>query len=319
MLTDTDIQEGSTITPIEGLTGRRWRARLIEGDRIGSTGFYPAETLLRDGPKVFKKGIPIYLNHRPKGPNGETVTDGRVQDYVGELAEDAYYDNDGLYAEIEVFEDAAPMIKARANHIGMSIRARGRSELQTINGKQVPVFKELVMARSVDFVSRAGAGGKLVELLESATDDSASAELNEGRENMTEEVLEALRVQDEKFTTALGNLAEAVEALKPVVSAPDAGQTDAEESAGTDFDRTLEIAEALSKSTLDADGRARVIELHRANGKNITDLIEAEEAYVKKAHGSTADADGFVETDAEESAKNDAPVKVPSFWNKGNK
>lgn len=304
MLTDTEILEAASLgAALEGadLKGLRYKVRLIEGDRLGSTGYYPAETLLRDGPKIFKKGTPMFLNHQK--PDDKALRPfGSIEEYAGELAEDAYYDGDGLYAEVEVFEHEAPRIKALKDRIGISIRAKGRSVLETINGVSVPVFKELTEARSADFVMKAGAGGKIVSILESATDSETASEAEEESKDNMDEVLEALKELksdvDKRFTAL-------EEAAKPAVE-------EAVEETAVDYDKVLEIAEAFVSSDLDAEGRARVLDLHRANKKPLAELIEAEEAYVKKNTKAAAEAEG-VEESAEE-VEESAAVKLPSAW-----
>jgi len=314
MLTDTDILEAST-GDVKELTGRRYKVRLIEGDRLGSTGYYPAETIRRDGPKVFLKGTPMYLDHiSPEDTKRGSF--GSIANYAGELAEDAYYvENDGLYADIEVFENHMPTIKALKDRIGISIRARGRTETQTINGKSVPVFKELLLARSADFVVKAGAGGKIVDVLESGTDTLNSenhSEAEEGIENM-DEVLKELKSMrtdlDARFTELAESLRAEIATIEPEV--------ESQESAVDVETRALEIAEAFVSSTLDADGRQRVLDLHRANKKPLAELIEAEEAYVKKNVVTNSAAEG-VEEEAAESAKA-TEIHVPSAWNKNKK
>lgn len=307
MLKKLEVTEAAQFSQLADpeLKGLRYKVRLIEGDRLGSTGYYPADTLLRDGPKIFKKGTPMYLDHQMPDEKQHRPF-GSIDTFAGELAEDAYYDGDGLYAEIEVFEHQAPKIKALKDRIGISIRATGMAVNETINGKLVPVFKELTEARSADFVVRPGAGGKIVSILESAEENSEEAsELEEGsRENM-DEVLEAIKGLESKFDARLTAVEESVKAIP----AAEIEQVDTEESEKTepDYDAALEIAEAFAASELDAEGRARVIDLHRATKKPIAELISAEESYVKSHVTETLG--GSEQIDAEESA-----VVLPKIW-----
>jgi len=249
----------------------------------------------------------MYIDHQM--PDEKTYRPhGSIHDYAAELAEDAYYENDGLYAEIEVFEHQISTIKALKDKIGISIRAQGRCTDEVMNGQTVPVFRELTKARSADFVVRAGAGGKIVQVLESATDeDSESAsEEQEGRENMSE-VTDAL---DAFKADVIKTIEESFKKL------PVAEIAVAEESAvEVDDDKVLEIAEALAASSLSPEGRKRVLDLHRANKKPLAELIEAEEAYVKVS--KSAEVEGVEDTEAQESAAaetKNAPVRVPSRW-----
>jgi hypothetical protein len=289
----TEIAEAATLG--EELSGSRYKVRLIEGNRLGSSGYYPAEMLLRDGPQIFKAGTPMFFNHQSVEEKA-AFPHGRLEAFAGELVTDAYYDNDGLYADIEVFEHQRPIIKSLKDKIGISIRAKAVTVPQNINGKMIPVVQELVEARSADFVMRAGAGGKIVSILESALEE----DIEEGKDSM-DEVLEAIKSLRGDLETRLTVLEEAAKPAETVIKKE------------VDYDQVLEIAEALSKSTLDDDGKARVLDLHRANSKPLAELIEAEEAYVKRtASASTTVVEGNVE-DVEESAKPNE-IKIPSAW-----
>jgi hypothetical protein len=309
MLNSLEVTE--SLGAVGELTGRRLKVRLIEGDKLGSSAYYPAEVIRRDGPKVFTKGTPMFIDHQT--PEEKSLRPfGSVGTFVGELAEDAYYENDGLYGDVEVFEDAAPMIKARANRIGISVRANVVAEEGVINGRKVPIAKQFTSARSVDFVMRPGAGGKIVSILESAVEDEETR-VEESGDTMDEKVLEAINGLKTAFESRFTAIEEQ---LKPAPIEEDAKSDDVNAKA-------LEIAEAFVNSTLDADGRARVLDLHKANGKPLADLIAAEEAYVK-AHAPVADDTKGVEesadgtTEVEESAKK---ITVPTIgaWGKKDK
>lgn len=311
MLNDRDILEAATFAPSGDLQGSRYKVRLIQGDVLGSSGYYPAEMLRRDGPSIFKKGTPMFIDHQTPQEKADRPF-GSVSTFVGELAEDAYYENDGLYSDIEVFEHHRPMIKGLKDRVGISIRAKGKVVMQAFNGKNIPVFRELTEARSADFVVRAGAGGKIVSILESAQDSEADSDNTESEESM-DEVLEALKGLETRIDTRLTQLEESAKA--PVVE-----EKPVEESETVvDYDKVLEIAEALGASKLSAEGRARVLDLHKANGKPLAELITAEEAYVKDNTPDDGEQSGEVEESAGDGDKGDAWT-LPSAWNKkGNK
>lgn len=146
--------------------GRRFRARLIAGDVQGSSGYYPA-AMLRENANVFRQGLPVYLDH-PGVTEGYERPERSVRDLAGRLATPATYQGDGLYADVEVYPHWAPVIEAMADDIGMSIRAAGTVEASTQRGIRGPIVTSLTEATSVDFVTAAGAGGRIVALLESA-------------------------------------------------------------------------------------------------------------------------------------------------------
>jgi len=310
MLKDLEISESFGSSSVAELTGRRYKVRLIEGNRLGTSGYYPADVLLRDGPKVFPKGTPMFINHQL--PEEKLLRPfGDIHNFAGELSEDAYYEDDGLYAEIEVFEDVAPMIKARKDRIGISIRAKAIAEDQMINGKLTPVVKQITEGRSADFVMRAGAGGKIVSILESAIEEESEKVLEESGDTMLDEatidaIVNGVAGKFEGRFTAIE------EALKPV----EEKQTEIDPGA-----KALEIAEAFVNSTLNVEGRKRVLALHKADpASELAKLIEAEEAYVKDNTKVAADAEGIEESaiEAEESATEKTRITVPSIsaWKK---
>lgn len=145
---------------------RRFRARIIQGDIQGSSGFYPAAMLRRDA-GVFREGLPVFLDH-PGATESYDRPERSVRDLAGKLATTATYEGDGLYADIEVYPHWVPVVEAMAGDIGMSIRASGTVEPSAQESIRGPIVTSLTEATSVDFVTAAGAGGKIVALLESA-------------------------------------------------------------------------------------------------------------------------------------------------------
>ena len=160
----------TTITEAVGLTtgtGRRYRARLIEGDRWGSSGWYGREMLERDGPNVSPAGTQVYLDH-PGATEQHDRPERSVRDLAGKIVTAPVYEADGLYADVEFYPHVAPIIEAMWEDVGMSIRAAGTAESGERDGRTGPIITSLTEGISVDVVTRAGAGGKLVALLESA-------------------------------------------------------------------------------------------------------------------------------------------------------
>jgi hypothetical protein len=150
----------------------------------GSSAFYPKEVLQRDGPKVFKAGTHVYLNH-PTAAEESARPEGDVKNLAGVLTTDAVYHEShpqgpGLYGRMKVFADHAQTVEEKAPHVGMSIRASGKAESGTRkNG--LPVLTELTSAESVDVVTRAGAGGMILN------EAARSANSNQEVESMTAE------------------------------------------------------------------------------------------------------------------------------------
>jgi len=149
----------------------------------GASAYYPQEVLERDGPKVFRAGTHVYLNHATQAEEAARP-EGDVRNLAGVLTSTAEYQEGapkgpGLYARMKVFADHAQMVEEKAPYVGMSIRASGIAESgKTRDGK--PVLKELTGAESVDVVTRAGAGGMIL------TEAAGAAKPNQGgAETMT--------------------------------------------------------------------------------------------------------------------------------------
>lgn len=138
----------------------------------GSSGYYSADVLERDGPRVFTSGLHMYLDH-PSESEAVDRPERSVRDLAGRLTTDARWDPDGpagpgLYAEAEVFGPFRDVLDQIAPHIGVSIRAAGMVSEGEAEGRAGRLVDSLVQAESVDWVTRAGAGGQVVMMLESA-------------------------------------------------------------------------------------------------------------------------------------------------------
>jgi len=158
-------EAAATIEPIVLREARSdYEIKLIAPGK-GSSAVYPAEVLKRDGPKVFRSGTHVYLNH-PTAAEEAARPEGDVANLAGVLTTDAAYHEShakgpGLYARMKVFADHAATVEEKAPHVGMSIRAAGVAEASSKSG-ELPVLKELTRAESVDVVTKAGAGGMIL-------------------------------------------------------------------------------------------------------------------------------------------------------------
>lgn len=169
--------EVTEAAPIVRVTpkGMRFRARLIEGERWGSSAFYPREVIERDGPSVFSVGTPVYFDH-PGRTERSDRPERSVRDLAGKIASIPVYEADnpegeGLYAEVQAYSWAGPIMAEMADDVGMSIRAEATASTGTRMGRRGPVVESLTKGISVDVVTKAGAGGKLLSLIESAHDN----------------------------------------------------------------------------------------------------------------------------------------------------
>lgn len=136
----------------------------------GSSGYYPAAVLERDGPTVFPRGTHMYLDH-PTIEEDLARPERSLKDLAAVLETDPVYradhpDGPGLYADARVFEPFRDLIGELAPYIGTSIRAQGKTAEGKAEGRTGPVVEQLIQGLSVDFVTAAGAGGKVLEIVE---------------------------------------------------------------------------------------------------------------------------------------------------------
>lgn len=153
--------------------------RLI-GPGWGSSGFYPVETLRRDGPQVFRAGTKMYWNHPTMNQESERP-EGDLRDLAAVLVSDAKWEESGaagpgLYADAKVFSGYAGALEELAPHIGVSIRASGRASTGEADGRKGMIINALTTGRSVDFVTEPGAGGRVVEMFEAARGSGGAGE-----------------------------------------------------------------------------------------------------------------------------------------------
>lgn len=175
----------------------------------GSSAYYSESVLKRDGPRVFHKGLKSYWNHPTLSERTERP-ERDLRDLAGELTSDAQYlengpEGAGLYADMKVFKQYAPTVKDLAPHIGVSIRANGKGKAGVMEGRRGPVLEAITSADSVDFVTAPGAGGKVVQLFESARPGSEEhQEEDEMDEAKVAEMIEAATkpLQESLTTTA---------------------------------------------------------------------------------------------------------------------
>ncbi len=164
--TSVKLTESAETTEVIKLQEARsdYEIKLIAPGK-GSSAFYPQEVLQRDGPKVFKAGTHVYLNH-PTAAEEAMRPEGDVANLAGVLTTSAVYHENhskgpGLYGRMKVFADHAQLVEEKAAHVGMSIRASGIAEAGRMKDG-VPILKELTGAESVDVVTNAGAGGMIL-------------------------------------------------------------------------------------------------------------------------------------------------------------
>lgn len=277
-------------------SGSKWRVKIIEAG-WGSSGYYGAEMLKNFGPKVFKAGTKVFMNH-PSLSESSDRPERDVHQLAGKLTSDSVFTENGLVADIEFYSHYAPIIKEMYEDVGLSIHALGEAKVGEAEGREGPIIESLVEdpLTSVDVVTVAGAGGKFLNLLESYTRKDAETT------PVTESVSEGngMSITKEEFDAAIADLKTAfVEAITPVVESVSILAEAANPAEVEEVEATEEVVEAVdpvemavkfNESGLPTKALARVVEALKseANTKSVDELIADEKAYVAEISESVA-------------------------------
>jgi hypothetical protein len=272
-----------------GVSGKRWKVKVIESG-WGSSGYYGASMLAEYGPRVFKAGTKVFMNH-PSASETSDRPERDVHQLAGKLVSDAVFQENGLYADIQFYSHYAPIISEMAEDVGLSIHALGNAVEGEAEGRQGPIIESLVEdpLTSVDVVTVAGAGGKFVALLESYKRLGEAAELvvetdteGNGMSISKEEFEAAIADLKETFVEALSPLRESVSVLVEAATPAETEATEevVEEEVADALD-PVEVAEKFNESGLPKIALSRVAEALKSetNAKSVDELIAEEKAY----------------------------------------
>lgn len=274
------ITEAAPVT--EAATARdggiRYRARLIEGDTQGSSGYYSREVLERDGPRTWAQGTQVFMDH-PGEHERHDRPERSVRDLAGRIDSTPAYEGDGLYADVYIYPWAAGIVREMADDIGMSIRASATVESSNDPAIRGPVITSLTEGVSVDLVTRAGAGGKLVSLIESARRDPNVVVITEATSRAPQSVPaipvgQSITTSPEEDPMAdieeglRAQLNEATGRVQTLITERDAARTDLSEAqeAVTEATTRAEAAEARVAAFERRDAITRVVESVEGHG-----------------------------------------------------
>lgn len=253
----------------------------------GSSGYYSESMLQEHGPRVFTKGRPMFANH----PTEAEFSNGRdITKIMAKIHENARWDDGVLKAKIKVGAPYREFVEEYMDTIGLSIFAEGDGETGEVDGRKGFIVESLNADdryASLDFVVAAGAGGKVEEkLLESfraasaeADSDAATAVIEDTKkEKQTMDELKALiealsSKMDAKFV-AIEAKVDSIVTLSEQASAAATDKVDA-------FQVADELSKAVAEAKLPEEGRARVLEAVRDNGKTVAEAVASEKAYIK--------------------------------------
>ena len=254
----------------------RYRIRIIAPGR-GSTGMYTAPNLAESA-SLFVPGTHMFFDHQTMTEDWERP-ERSVRDLAGVFESAAEIMPDGsLEADIKVYPSVNGIIRERWADIGVSINGWSVEEIGPDG--VVPVLAGI---QSVDFVTRAGAKGAVLEVLESDGRwrlMNPSAPSNPTNTNVQEE--QAVKPEDickavsEALAAAMPAAIKEAAAMLAADQEKKAKAVEAEKKADP-YEAAARIAEA---NDLPKEARARVMEAVK-RGAGVDDAIEAERAYIK--------------------------------------
>lgn len=159
----------------------------------GSSGWYSGQVLENAAnAKVFGKGLHAYIDH-PGESERIDRPERSVRDLVAVLKDDAVWDGEQLVGEVQVFGPYREMFRDKdfVEAIGVSLRAYADTTVGEAEGRKGVIITELVEAQSVDFVTHAGRGGKVLSVLESTRARVAEALNSDTHEALSRAIADA--------------------------------------------------------------------------------------------------------------------------------
>jgi hypothetical protein len=141
----------------------------------GSKGYYPEAVLKRDCPQIMKKGTFMMWDHATEDQRKNHPEDS-LNRQAGAFTGDAYWDESGplgkgVYAPYRALSEYKGRIAERLELglIGVSWSGWVKFTEGQVAGKPTRIVQQMTAAESVDFVTRAGAGGSVARASEAAT------------------------------------------------------------------------------------------------------------------------------------------------------
>jgi hypothetical protein len=279
--------------------------------------YYPASTLKND--HAIFEGAKMFADHATD-TEAKTRPEGSVHNWVGNVTR-TWAEGDGTVRGTAVVVD--PVFKAKLDKLketdllkemGVSIRAIGRGRKTDVEGTETNYIEGFVAARSVDFVTFAGAGG-MVEAMESDEQQNeldvdlvTEAQLRQRRPDLV--VLIESQAKEQMMKTVEEQLAEAVTEnteLKTRI-------TEAENKVKR-TEAASELVKLLSESRLLDVSKDRIRKqfADAVTADGMKEAIVAEEQYVKQVSMPTPKKLGAVDNAAQDSDKKDEPNLEESF------
>lgn len=269
------------------------------GFNIGQGHYYSESMLARDH-GIFE-GVKMFADHETKSEEDERP-ERSIKDWVATLNNVRINEQGNVKGDATIIEPwlqiklATLRDKNLLGEMGVSINAIGSATKATIEGVKTNAVERLIRARSVDFVTAAGAGGG-VELYEAAEGDNILdvdlinlSDLRERRADLVEEIEtaatskyseEVKRQMEDKDRIAqleAENGTLSTERDKAVTMLAEAA------SAGKKAAAQAEIVTKINASELHQAAKDKLLEAHAEDesSKGIAEAIQVEADYLAK-------------------------------------
>lgn len=274
----------------------------------GSSAYYEKAQLERDA-HVFefdgKNGL-VFINH-PSRSERRDRPERDLRDLAGAITgapayEERGEDGPGIYGKVSVVPHWREFVNATAPFSGMSIRASGGIVQKEISGRQTNVAEKFT-GGGVDFVTSAGAGGKVLPLYEAA--HNAAGGVVGGWMKDYEFSEDDERSDEQRFIEWIGNK----EGQMDLIEAQKQIDTLTEEKEGL-VEKNKKLAEALALR----DARDKITEAVNDKKLNLPDVTK--ERLVESLTKSAPMKDGELDEAALMAAVSEA-VKAEQEYLKG--
>lgn len=149
----------------------------------GSSGYYSPKVLENAATdKVWPAGTQVYFDH-PTESEMFDRPERSVRDLAAITTEDARWDGAGLVAEAKVIGPYRDLVTddVFTEAVGMSIRSSAETVQGEAEGRKGTIIAKLVEGISVDLVTKAGRGGKILAVLESSRAEESRRIVAEAR------------------------------------------------------------------------------------------------------------------------------------------
>lgn len=146
----------------------------------GSSGYY-SKALLEQAAKAgkFQSGLKMFWNH-PTSDEAAKRPERDLRDLAAKTITKGVFkengpDGPGVYADAKAYSHYAPHIEELAEDIGLSIRGFGVTKPGEAEGQKGALVEDIAAVQSVDFVTQAGRGGRVLQLMEAARAHATAA------------------------------------------------------------------------------------------------------------------------------------------------